>query len=216
VQGEASGVTLGNRARIHRCLDSFCRRLGVQRNRPRAAPYICRIGPDGSWYLVRPLILSGGPAVGKSTCGRLLAESRARAAFIDVDDIRQLVVAGAATLWSGAEGESQHVLAARNTSGLARNFLSAGFDVVAADLPSADSLVMYRDDLPECLVVHLAISFDGALRRAATRPVYLTDEEFELLHRMTETPPAVDVVLDVDGLTIEQQTRAIADVWGRA
>lgn len=162
---------------------------------------------------MRPLILSGGPAVGKSTCGRLLAESRARAAFIDVDDIRQLVVSGAATLWSGSEGESQHILAARNTAALARNLLAAGFDVVAADVLSQDSLLAYRDDLPECLVVHLAISFDHALRRAATRPVYLTDDEFELLHRLTETPPRADVTIEVDGLTIEQQTRAIADVW---
>lgn len=47
---------------------------------------------------MRPLLLSGGPAVGKSTCGRALATERNRAAFIDVDDIRQLVVAGDATL----------------------------------------------------------------------------------------------------------------------
>jgi shikimate kinase len=42
---------------------------------------------------MRPLILTGGPAVGKTTCGRALAVERDRAAYIDVDDIRQLIVA---------------------------------------------------------------------------------------------------------------------------
>lgn len=164
---------------------------------------------------MRPLILSGGPAAGKSTCGRLLAESRERAAFIDVDDIRQLVVAGDATLWSGSEGESQLLLAARNTSALIRNISADGFDVVAADFVTPDSLRVYREQLPDSLVIHLAISLDGALRRAATRPVHLTDDEFDLLHRLIETPPRADVILDVDGFTLEQQTRAIAELWMR-
>lgn len=42
----------------------------------------------------RPLVLTGGPAVGKTTTARPLAEALPRAAFIDVDDLRQLVVAG--------------------------------------------------------------------------------------------------------------------------
>ena len=41
---------------------------------------------------MRLLILTGGPAVGKATCGRALAVERDRAAYIDVDDIRQLIV----------------------------------------------------------------------------------------------------------------------------
>jgi shikimate kinase len=165
--------------------------------------------------LVRPLILSGGPAVGKSTCGRILAESRERAAFIDVDDIRQLVVAGDATLWSGVEGEKQLLLAARNTTALVHNLSAAGFDVVAADFVTPDSLRVYKAELPDCLVIHLAISRKGALRRAATRPVHLTADEFDLLHRLIDTPPQADVVLDVDGFTVDQQTRAIAELWMR-
>lgn len=165
---------------------------------------------------MRPLVLSGGPAVGKSTCGRVLARSRDRGAFIDVDDVRQLVVAGDATLWSGVEGERQHRLAARNAAALGRNFAESGFDVVAADFVTPDSLLTYRSELPNCLVVHLAISFEGALRRAATRAVHLTDEEFELLHRLIATPPAVDVTLGVEEMTVDQQTRAISEIWATA
>jgi predicted kinase len=162
---------------------------------------------------MRPLVLSGGPAVGKSTCARRLAEERDRAAFIDADDIRQLVVAGDATLWSGDEGRAQHVLAARNVAAVARNLADAGFVVTIADVVTAESLAAYRAELPDCVVVHLALSLPEARERAATRTVYLTDDEFELLHEMMGSPPDVDVVLDIGGLTVDEQTDVIRRAW---
>ncbi|RKR75929.1 hypothetical protein [Frondihabitans australicus] len=165
---------------------------------------------------MRPLILSGGPAVGKTTCGRLLAGERPRAAFIDADDIRQLVVAGSATLWNGPEGLAQHRLAARNVASLCRDFAEAGFEVVVADVVTAEVLETYRRELPTAFVVHLAIGLDGARDRAATRRVYLTDDEFDLLHRMLADPPPVDLVLDVDGLSLGEQTARLREAWAGA
>ncbi len=162
---------------------------------------------------MRPLILSGGPAVGKTTCGRALAVARERAAYIDGDDIRQLVVAGAATLWSGQEGLAQHQLAVRNTAALARNLLADGFAVTASDVVTADVLPVYRAQLPDCFIVHLSITVDEARARSTTRPVYITDEEFELLHRMVAVPPAVDVVIDVTDMTVDEQIDRIRDAW---
>lgn len=162
---------------------------------------------------MRPLVISGGPAVGKSTCARRLAEEQERGAFIDADDIRQLVVAGDATLWSGAEGRAQHVLAARNVAALARNLTESDFAVTIADVVTAEALAAYRAELPECVVVHLAIPLVEARERAATRRVYLTDDEFDLLHDLLATPPDVDVVLDVAGLTVDEQTDAIRRAW---
>ena len=162
---------------------------------------------------MRPLVLSGGPAVGKSTCARRLAEERDRGAFIDADDIRQLVVAGDATLWSGDEGRVQHVLAARNVAGLARNLADAGFVVTVADVVTAEALAVYRAELPDCVVIHLALTVSDAREGAATRTVYLTDDEFDLLHDGMASPPAVDVVLDVGGLTVDEQTDAIRRAW---
>ncbi len=43
--------------------------------------------------VVKRQLLTRGPAVGKTTRGRALAVERDRAAYIDVDDIRQLIVA---------------------------------------------------------------------------------------------------------------------------
>ncbi|MFJ4296878.1 hypothetical protein [Curtobacterium sp. NPDC089689] len=165
---------------------------------------------------MRPLILTGGPAVGKTTCARALAAERERAAYIDGDDVRQLVVAGAATPWSGPEGTAQHELAARNTAALARNLEGAGFDVTASDVVTSEVLPVYREHLPRCFIVHLAVSVDGARDRAATRPVFITDEEFELLHRMTAVPPAVDLVLDVTGMTVDEQIERVRGAWFQA
>lgn len=165
---------------------------------------------------MRPLIVSGGPAVGKSTCGRALASNRERGAFIDGDDIRQLIVAGQATLWSGREGERQLALAARNVSALSRNLRSEGFDVVIADFITPASLAVYRAELPDCFVVHLRVSLPAALERAGTRKVYLTGEEFELLHRLIEAPPEADLILDVDRMVIAEQTAALQTAWAAA
>jgi predicted kinase len=162
---------------------------------------------------MRPLVLSGGPAVGKSTCARRLAEERDRAAFIDADDVRQLVVAGDASLWSGDEGRAQHVLAARNVAAVARNLVDAGFVVTIADVVTTEALAVYRAELPDCVVVHLALSLPEARKRAATRPVYLTEDEFDLLHGLMASPPEVDVVLDIGGLTVDQQVDAIRREW---
>lgn len=162
---------------------------------------------------MRPLILSGGPAVGKTTCGRALALERDRGAYIDADDIRQLVVSGAKTLWSGPEGQAQLLLAARNVSAIARNFIRAAFDVTIADFVTDSSLSVYRQALPDCFVIHLRISIAAAQERANTRRVYLTDDEFTLLHHMIATPPEADVVIDVEGMTPAQQLQQIRNAW---
>lgn len=165
---------------------------------------------------MRPLILTGGPAVGKTTCGRLLASELPRAAFIDADDIRQLVVAGAATLWSGADGTAQLLLAARNVAALCRNFREDGFEVVVADVVTDEALATYRRELPDAFVVHLNLDLDEAKARAATRQTYLTDEEFVLLHTMMADPPDVDLVLVVRSMNVAEQVRRIRDAWGVA
>ncbi|CAA9288340.1 MAG: hypothetical protein AVDCRST_MAG48-320 [uncultured Friedmanniella sp.] len=164
----------------------------------------------------RPLLLTGGPAVGKSTCARALARSRPRAALVDADDVRQLVVAGAVAPWQGPEGRAQHALGARNAAGLARSFVAAGFEVVVADVVTPATAALYRAELPDVLLVHLRISLDGARRRAATRSVHLTDDEFALLHGWQADPPRADVVLDVDGLSVEQQVASLREHWAAA
>lgn len=159
-------------------------------------------------------MLTGGPAAGKSTCGRALASRLGAAAFIDVDDIRQLIVAGAATPWEGPVGMEQMSLAARNACALGTNMINAGFETVIADVLTPQTAGIYRRQLSRCLIVHLKISWPEAQRRAATRAVYLTEEEFAWLHAHDgDHPPDADLVLDVDGLGVERQIQALEDIW---
>lgn len=163
---------------------------------------------------LRPLVLTGGPAVGKSTCAALLARDRPRGAFVDVDDLRQLVVSGDVAPWDGDEGARQRTLSALNACALARNLTAAGFDTVLADVLDPATTAAYRRELSGVLIVHLRISLAGARTRAATRRVYLTADEFDALHRAdAAAPPDADVVLDVDDLTVDAQVAALASVW---
>ncbi len=99
---------------------------------------------------------------------------------------------------------------------MGRNFVEAGFDLTVADYVTPRSLSVYRAELPDCFVVHLRISLQGARARAATRRIYLTDEEFDQLHEMIALPPEVDLVLDVDGLAQHEQLGALRTLWHKA
>lgn len=160
----------------------------------------------------RPLVLTGGPAVGKTTTARALAEALPRAAFIDVDDLRQLVVAGHEA-W-GVEGDAQRDLGAVNACALAQRLGAEGFDVAIADVVTPRTAVVYRRHLRGCLLVHLTVTAAEAHRRAATRRVWLTKQEFDLLHRVdTEDPPEADHHLEVTASTPAEQRTAVETLW---
>lgn len=163
---------------------------------------------------MNPLLLTGPPAAGKSTTARALAQLRAWAAVIDVDDIRQLVVSGHAAPWDGDEGRRQQLLGVRNACDLAVRLTAAGFDVVLSDVVDTRTIGVYRQHLPDLVIIRLSLSLTEAWRRAATRPVYLTDKEFEDLHAadvVADLP--VDATVEVEGMTQEDQTAAAMRVW---
>lgn len=161
-----------------------------------------------------PLVLTGGPAVGKNTTASRVARRCARAAVVDVDDVRQLVVSGAAAPWDGPEGLAQQCLGVENACGLARRFHEHGFEVIVTDVLTPETLHLYRQHLPGCLIVRLHVAPAEARRRAGTRRVYLTDAEFEDLHNQDrDSPPPADHHLDVTNLTIEGQAAAVAAIW---
>lgn len=69
----------------------------------------------------RPLVLTDGPAVGESVTARVLARGREECAFIDVDDVRQLVFAGGAAPWQGSDGREQQRLGVAHACALPRS-----------------------------------------------------------------------------------------------
>lgn len=163
---------------------------------------------------MRPLLLTGPPATGKSTTARALAAGLPLAAVLDVDDIRQLVVSGHAAPWDGPAGVDQQRIGVENTCDLARRFADAGIAVVIADVLSAATAALYRSRLETVMIIHLRISLDEAQRRAARRPVHLTEAEFTRLHREHPDDPALyDHVIDVDDLAPEAQLGAVRQLW---
>jgi predicted kinase len=160
-----------------------------------------------------PLLLTGGPAAGKSATALLLVESLRRAAVIDVDDVRHLVVAGHAAPWEGSEGHLQQRIGVENACDLTRRYLHWGIDVVLSDVLSAETTALYRHLVPGILIVQLRLPLAEARRRASLRLVSLTEEEFDALHASQANDLAPDHVLDVGPLTLCEQSDAVAALW---
>ncbi len=160
------------------------------------------------------LVLTGGPAAGKSSTARALAETVERCAVIDVDDLRQLIVQGHAAPWEGAAGHGQQQLGVRNACMLARNFVDEGYAVIVADVLTPATTSVYRGLLGDVMIVQLTLSYEEALRRASLRPVHLTPAEFDDLHAaQTLEPPTADLLLEVTSLSLAEQVETIGAVW---
>ncbi|TDD08679.1 hypothetical protein E1292_11105 [Nonomuraea deserti] len=162
---------------------------------------------------MRVLVLSGPPAAGKSTLGRRVAGTRARCAFIDVDDVRQLVLAGAVAPWDGAEGRRQRRLSAVNACSLAGNFVAAGMDVVVADVLNEETLAVYRASLRDLLVMRLRVAYACARERAMGRPVHFTWDGFAMLFREQESVAGADLWLDTTELTVNETAGRLLAMW---
>lgn len=163
---------------------------------------------------MRPaLLLTGGPAAGKSTTALRLVGPLERAAVVDVDDIRQLVVVGHAAPWDGREGRRQQRIGVQNACDLARRYLQNGIEVILSDVLIPETAALYRELLPGVLIVQLRLPLAEARRRDTLRPVYLTDNEFNALHASQANDSTSDRVLDVGHLSPDEQTELIARVW---
>ena len=154
---------------------------------------------------MRRLLLTGPPAAGKTTIGRLIAESRHYGAFIDVDDVRHMIVGGHAAPWSAEQGAHQQRLGVINACALARNFVDNGIEVVVADVLTNDTAALYRELLPTVLVLELVVDFQEAQRRSEQRPLYLTPDEFPALHDQQAEFTASDRRVNLSQLS-EQET----------
>jgi predicted kinase len=82
------------------------------------------------------LILFGGPAgAGKSTLARAWCATRPRAAHVELDEVRHLIVAGRADPQApGAPQSEQYALSVRACCALARVFLEDAYDVAVDDV----------------------------------------------------------------------------------
>jgi chloramphenicol 3-O-phosphotransferase len=130
-----------------------------------------------------------------------------------VDDLRQLVKSGAAAPWQPGEGARQTELAAHNAALLMTSFHDHGFNVIATDVLLGEAFSAYADASVRPLVVHLHVSLAEARRRAGTRRVHLTDDEFHLLHESEQGASAAAVSIDTTDLSPEECASKILRLW---
>jgi chloramphenicol 3-O-phosphotransferase len=123
---------------------------------------------------VAVVALFGGPAgAGKSTLARLWCSTRERAAHIELDRVRALVVQSLANPQEpGAVQEEQYRTAVAATCALVRTFAEAGYDVAVDDVLEPERFE--RDWRPrlaglDMRLVVLLPSLDETLARAALR-----------------------------------------------
>ena len=109
------------------------------------------------------------------------------------------------------------MIGVRNACALARNFGDAGIDVVLTDVLTPASANLYRQLLPDCFIVRFVVAFHEAERRAASRTMFLTRDEFANLHRTDRSmPPRADRELMADYLSPEELVRVVDELWKSA
>ena len=162
---------------------------------------------------MRVLVLTGPPAVGKTTVGRLVAAARPRCAMVDIDDVRHLIVSGHAAPWDGADGRAQQDLGVRNGCALAANFAAHGVDAVLVDVLDDATAARYRELLGDPLIVQLTVDYQESLRRAHTRTVHLSWEEFRQLHDQQQHFAGADCRIDTTGLSAEETAARLVELW---
>ena len=162
------------------------------------------------------LVLFGGPAgAGKSTLARAWCATRERAVHVELDAVRELIVAGRADPQrpTALQGE-QYVHSVDATSALARSFLGAGYDVAVNDaLEPAPFEAYWRPriaDLDWRIVVVLP-SLAETLARSAGRAKRVMEVHTRAQHAASAAWP-VDYRVDTTGLSVEDSLRRVLAV----
>ncbi|MDE2822778.1 MAG: AAA family ATPase [Chloroflexota bacterium] len=135
------------------------------------------------------VILFGGPAgSGKSTLAKAWCATRERAAHIQLDEVRSLIVAGYADpqLTGDLQGEQFH-LSVRACCALAREYLDSGYDVAIDDVlfPGAAFDASWRHHLAgiDWRVVIIHPTLEETLARSSNRdkkvPAHLVREQHQ-------------------------------------
>ncbi len=159
--------------------------------------------------------LFGGPAgAGKSTLARAWCAMRERAAHMELDEIRHLIVSGLGDPQKPDDlQEEQYRLSVAATCALARTFVDGGYDVAVDDVLEPRDFAQYwqprLDGLAWKLVVVLP-SLDETLSRSAQREKGVREEHTRAQHaRCAEW--SLGSRIDTTGLSVEQSLALVLE-----
>lgn len=153
-------------------------------------------------------MLFGGPAgAGKSRLAAAWCATRRRAAHVQLDRVRDLIVAGRADPQQpGTLQSEQYELSVRACCALARSFASEGYDVAVDDvlpLPAFERLWRPALDGTDWRAVIVVPSLEETLRRAEAREKRVAEEIIRSQHSASlEWPERARI--DTTGLDVEK------------
>ena len=159
-------------------------------------------------------IISGIPGAGKPSVSKSLARRLPRAAHVETDLVREMIVTGyrAPGMPPIEESDAQLELGAHNAALLADSFMAAGFTPIVDDVVLRLQLARYCEMLsrwPVRLVV-LAPTVEAVIERDRERKEKHVGERYLYLHEeMLEQMQELGLWLDTSRTNVEETVDAI-------
>jgi chloramphenicol 3-O-phosphotransferase len=158
--------------------------------------------------------LFGGPAgAGKTTLARAWCATRASAAHIELDAVRELIVGVADPQQAGTLQEEQYGVSVEGVCALAGAFTANGYDVAVDDVLEPAAFERYWRPRLESLrwrVVIILPSLAETLARSAGRDKRVLEQHTRTQHAACSGWPH-DRQVDTTGLTVEQSLGLVAE-----
>ena len=159
------------------------------------------------------LVLFGGPAgAGKSTLARAWCATRERAAHIELDHVREMIVGGLADPQQPNELQSrQYELSVRACAALARVFLDDSYDVALDEVFPPDAFARSWRPLLDGLQWQLLVILpwlEETLRRSRARQKRVLEQHTRDQHAASLLWPE-ELRVDTSGLTVEESLAAV-------
>ena len=161
------------------------------------------------------VVLFGGPAgAGKSTLARAWCATRERAAHVELDEVRRLIVAGLADPQEPNDTQAeQYGVSVAATCALGSAFAAAGYDVAVDDVLEPETFERYwRAELEglDWSIVIVLPSLEETLARSAAREKRVQERHTRDQHRACSGWPA-SARIDTTGLSVAESLRLVED-----